>query len=117
VGKSSSVSVVSWRSLNQALLHAGRTPTQARLEPRVYLRALRYVMHMSQDQLSRRSGVKQCHISRFETGKSDLTIGTLRRLFDAAFCDLIVMPKPRKRPGDAYAERRVERPDYLPAWD
>ena len=99
------------------MLYSGRAPHQARHEPRVYLRALRSALRMSQAQLSRRSGVPRPHIVSLEAGTADLRVGTLRRLFDAMFCDLMIVPRPRKRPSDAFAERRSEKPPYLPAWD
>ncbi|MBI3289393.1 MAG: hypothetical protein HYZ74_07740 [Elusimicrobia bacterium] len=34
---------------------------------------------------------------------------TLRRLFGALFCDLLVIPKPRVNLGDAVASRNAER--------
>ena len=99
------------------MLYAGRAPAQAGLGVAVYVRALRSALRMSQAQLSRRSGVPQPHIVALEARQIDPRLRTLRRLFDAMFCDLIVVPRPRKRPGDAFAERRLEKPDYLPAWD
>jgi DNA-binding transcriptional regulator YiaG len=117
MGKSSRVSLVHRQALNQAMLYANTAQTKARHEPRVYLRALRSRLRMSQAQLARRSGIEQRHISRFETGKSDLRLNTLRRLFDAMFCDLLIVPRPRKRPGDALADHQLGRSSYLPIWD
>jgi helix-turn-helix protein len=117
MGRRTKVSIVHQRALNQAMLFAGRAPKQARHDARIYLRALRSALRMSQAQLSRRSGVPQPHISSLEAGAVELKLNTLRRLFDAMFCGLIVVPRPRKRPSDAFAERRLETPDYLPTWD
>ena len=117
MGRRTKVSIIHERILNQAMLYARRAPDPARHDPRVYVRALRSALRMSQAQLARRSGVDQAHIARLEAGTLDMQLTTLRRLFDAMFCDLVVVPRARKRPSDAFAERRLERPDYLPAWD
>ena len=117
MGKSTKVSVVHRRSLNQVVIYVSRAPLQARHEAAVYVRALRSALHMSQAYLSRRSGVPQSHIALIESGRADPRIGTVRRLFDAMFCDLMVLPRPRKRPGDVLADRYLERPDWRPLWD
>jgi transcriptional regulator with XRE-family HTH domain len=72
---------------------------------------------MSQAALARRSGLPQAHIARLETGKTDVQIPTLQRLFAAMFCDLLVLPLPRKRPGDALAERLFENPWTRGIWE
>lgn len=92
-------------------------PAQALQEPRVWVRALRSALRMSQAHLSKRSGVSQPRIARIEAGEGEVQLGTLRRLFDAMFCDLWVLPKARKRPSDALAEREVERLVGRGAWD
>lgn len=82
------------------------------------MRALRSALRMSQAQLSRRCGVPQAHIARLEAGSVDVQLATLRRLFDAMFCDLLILPLPRQRPGDALAERELEKPaGRRRAWD
>lgn len=64
---------------------------------------------MSQAQLARRAGVDQSHIARIELGKVEADLATLRRLFDALLCDLLVIPRPRLELGDALAERNAEK--------
>ena len=98
------------RALNQAIIHAGRIPSEAVPVPEQCVRALRSALRMSQGQLARRSGVPKAHIVRFEAGKIDARLSTLRRLLDAMFCDLIVLPRARLRPGEAIARRRLEKP-------
>lgn len=72
---------------------------------------------MSQAQLARRSGVAQAHIARLEVGAIDPKLATMQRLFDAMFCDLLILPRPRKRPGDALAEQELEKQDGHRAWE
>jgi DNA-binding transcriptional regulator YiaG len=117
MGRRTYASLVHRQALNQALLYAAGAPIKARHSPRIYVRALRSALRMSQAALSRRSGVEKAHIARLESGRVDAREETLRRLFDAMFCDLVIVPRARKRPGDALADQRLGRPDYLPIWD
>jgi transcriptional regulator with XRE-family HTH domain len=117
MGKSASVSIAHRRALNQALLFSRGAPTRALATPSALLRALRATLRMSQAQLARRCGVPQAHIARVESGVLDPRLSTLRRLFDAMFCDLVVLPRARKRPTDALAERALETPPGRRTWD
>jgi len=60
---------------------------------------------MTQAQLARRAGLTQPHVALIESGKGDPQVGTLRALFNALFCDLVVLPIPRHRPGDIVFDR------------
>ena len=102
------MSIVHQRALNQVMIYTSRAPAQSCLPPAVFLRALRSALRMSQRQLARRSGLTQPHVARLENGEDGVQLATLKRLFDAMFCDLLVLPRPRKRSGDAVAERRLE---------
>ena len=102
-------SVVQLQTLNELLIYVRRAPKAAAHPPSFYLRALRGKLRMSQAQLSRRAGVDQSHIARIELGKVEADLSTLRRLFEALFCDLLIVPKPRLELGDALAERNAER--------
>ena len=108
MGKMTNVSLVHRQALNQAMIYARRAPAQALLWPAVFVRALRSALRMSQAQLALRCGVRQAHIAQIEANAVDVRLNTLRRIFDAMFCDLMVLPYPRKRPGDALAERELE---------
>ncbi len=81
----------------------------SRAPPGYYVRALRGKLRMSQAQLTRRSVLDQSQIARIELGKVEAELPTLRQLFDALFCDLLVIPKPRLQLGDALAERNAEK--------
>jgi len=117
MGITTRVAIIHQRALNQAMLYAGRIPARAFLEPPILLRALRSALRMSQAQLARRAGLPQAHIARLEAGTIDLHLGTLRKLLDAMFCDLLILPLPRKRPSDVLAERRIERHAWQRDWD
>ena len=108
MGRISAVSIIHRRALNQAIIYAGRVPTKLIIEPAVFVRALRCALRMSQAQLSRRSGIPQGLIAQLEAGIADSRVSTIRRLFDTMFCDMLVLPRPRKRPGDVLAERRLD---------
>lgn len=60
---------------------------------------MRSALRITQEELSRRSGVPRAQISRIETGLVDPQLSTLRRLFEAAGCELAVLPRCR-RTGD-----------------
>lgn len=98
------------QALNALIVYAGRAPKNARQTPAALLRALRGLLKMSQADLAGRSGLTQPHIARLESGAVDAQWGTWTRLFDAMYCDLLLVPRPRVRPGDALAERRLARP-------
>ncbi|MDO8757147.1 MAG: helix-turn-helix domain-containing protein [Elusimicrobiota bacterium] len=101
-------SVVQLQALNELLIFIRRAPKAAENTPGDYLRAVRGKLRMSQARLSERSGVDQSHIARIELGKVEADLATLRRLFDALSCDLLVIPKPRRELGDVLAERNAE---------
>lgn len=102
-------------TLNEWLSHGGKAPKRAALEPGTLIRTLRARMRMSQAELARRSGLKQPHIARIESGTVDPQWRTLSRLLGSLFCGAALLPLPRKRPGDALAEARVDG-DPRAAW-
>jgi ribosome-binding protein aMBF1 (putative translation factor) len=55
------------------------------------LKDARQAQGISQRELAKRSGVKQPHIARLETGKSTARISTLRRLFEALGLELLIL--------------------------
>jgi len=104
------VPIADSRALNQAVLAADRVPARARQSPARLVRALRSALRMSQSQLARRSGVPRAHIARIEAELLSPRLDTLRRLLDAMFCELLVLPLARVRPREAIARRRAEVP-------
>jgi DNA-binding XRE family transcriptional regulator len=98
------------QALNELIVYSGRAQKSAGQTPASLLRALRGLLKMSQADLAERAGLTQPHIARLESGAVDAQWGTWTRLFDAMFCDLLLVPRPRTRPGDALAERRLARP-------
>lgn len=103
------------QALNELTVFLSRAPKAATLPPAAYIRALRAALQMSQSRLARRAGVSQAHIALIESGRGDTRLGTLRKVFDALFCDLLVIPKPRgKRPSDPPRNsRNVGNPFFL----
>ena len=97
------------QALNQALLFTKNAPAAAAHPPHVYVRAVRTALRMTQEQLARRAGVAKSHVALVESGKANVGVDTLRKLFEAMFCDLLVVPKARKKPTQALAEREIER--------
>jgi DNA-binding Xre family transcriptional regulator len=111
------VSIIDQRALNQIMIFTKNCPVHASLHACVFIRAMRSALHMSQRQLARRSGLTQCQITRLEGGSGGVELDTLRRVFDTMFCDLLILPRPPKRPGDALVERRLETNRWRRAWD
>ncbi len=112
------MSIVHRRILNQAIIHAARVPRRLLVDPRIFVRGLRSALRMSQAELAKRCGVPQAHIARLEAGSIDVQCSTLRRILDAMFCDLLVLPLPRKRPGDALAEQQLKQGSFARRiWD
>jgi transcriptional regulator with XRE-family HTH domain len=115
MGRRTKLALRETQALNRTLVFAKSAPAAALQPPSSYLRALRCSLRMTQSHVARRARVSRSLVAAAEAGRTDVQLGTLRRLFDAMFCDLIVAPKARKRPSDAYAERKLEKP-YRP-WD
>jgi predicted DNA-binding mobile mystery protein A len=71
---------------------------------------------MTQAQLAKRCGLTQSHIANIENGKVDVQLSTLRRIFAALECRLVVAPQPLgdldellRRQARAAAVKRVKR--------
>lgn len=102
------------QALNEVMVFTKRVPKGAQETPAAYMRALRVALGMPQAVLAERSGLTQPHVAKLESGKLDAQLGTWRRVFDAMYCDLLVLPRPRKRPGDVLAEIRLLDPEKRP---
>ena len=116
MGRTTQVSIVHRRALNQAMIYASHVPERAVIDPSHMARALRSALRMSQEQLARRCGLPRAHIARLEAGAVDVRLATMRRIFAAMFCDMLVLPRPRQRPSEALAARRLEQLVGLNAW-
>lgn len=105
MGRQTYVALPDRQALNKTLLFAKDAPTAAGQPARVYVRALRAALRMTQAQLARRAGVAKSHVALIEAGAANVGVETLRKVFDAMFCDLLVIPKARKKTTQALAER------------
>jgi predicted DNA-binding mobile mystery protein A len=61
-----------------------------------WIRALRNYLRMTQAELAQRSHIPQSHLAQIESGKIDLQVGTLKKIFEGLSCDLVIQPLPRK---------------------
>ncbi len=114
MGKATKVSLVHRQALNEIMIYTSRAPQRAKFAPAIFMRALRVTLCMTQAGLARRAGMTQAQIVRLESGR-DARLDTWRKVYDAMFCDLLIIPKPRKqRPGEELAQRRVDKPDGNP---
>lgn len=100
-------SVKQLQALNETLALTRRAPKAAGHPPAFYLKALRGKLRMSRAQLARRSGLDQSQIAKIELGKVEPSLETLRRLYAALFCDVLIVPKERLPLGDALSERNA----------
>lgn len=73
------------------------------------LKSMRQALGMTQAQLARRAGITQSHLARIELGIVDPQLGTLRKLSKALFCDLLVIPSPKKSIESTLQERAEAR--------
>jgi transcriptional regulator with XRE-family HTH domain len=108
MGKPTRLPLAHRRALNKTLVFTKGAPAAAAQPPHVYARAVRVALRMTQEQLARRAGVAKSHVALIEAGAANVGVETLRKIFDAMFCDLLVIPKARKRPTQALAEREIE---------
>jgi len=64
--------------------------------PADWIRILRNSLRMTQAELARRAKISQPHLAGIESGKTDPQISTLKRIFEAMSCDLVLQPRPKK---------------------
>ncbi len=76
---------------------------QAPREPKLWvptcgdwIRIVRTSLRMSQADLARLAGVAQANLAGIETGKVTPRVSTLKRIFDAMSCNVVIEPQPRK---------------------
>ncbi len=81
-----------------ALSRLTPTGSQSMYEPLPadWIRILRNSLRMTQAELARRAKISQPHLAGIESGKTDPQISTLKRIFEAMSCDLVLEPRPRK---------------------
>ncbi len=81
------------------------------------LRLLRKQLHMTQEQLARRSGIAQSSIARLESNKLNPSIQTLQRLYEALGCHYLVLPIPQVAPEEVVRNQATQlakkRANYL----
>jgi len=65
-----------------------------------WVRILRGYLRMTQTELAKRAGILQSHVVKIESGKGDLQISTLKKVFHALSCDLLLEPIPQKPLGE-----------------
>lgn len=63
------------------------------------IRDSRLKLGLSQAFLARKAGIPQSHLARIESGKGDVQLGTLRKIFAAMSLDLLLVARRNKRAG------------------
>jgi predicted DNA-binding mobile mystery protein A len=66
---------------------------------------LRTYLRMTQAELAKRAGLPQSQIADIEGGKVNPQVRTLKRIFEALSCDLVIAPKPKKPLDEILRER------------
>ncbi len=61
-----------------------------------WIRIVRNALRMTQAELAQRAGVSQPHLAGIEKGKINPQLSTLKKIFNAMSCDVVVEPRPRK---------------------
>lgn len=61
-----------------------------------WIRILRDSLRMTQAELASRAKITQPHLAGIESGKTDPQISTVKRIFEAMSCDLVLEPRPNK---------------------
>ena len=81
-----------------ALSRLTPTDSQSMYEPSpaAWIRILRTYLRMTQAELARRAKISQPHLAGIESGKTDPQISTVKRIFEAMSCDLVLQPRPKK---------------------
>ncbi|MFA6028819.1 MAG: helix-turn-helix domain-containing protein [Elusimicrobiota bacterium] len=92
--------------LEQIIAYGRRAPAGLESLPaHALIRMLRHALRMTQAQLAARAGLPQSHLAVIETGKVDLQLATLRRIFKALGGDLMLVARFRKTPAAMLEER------------
>ena len=92
---------------NISISHLKPQPKSSTPQPTYadWIRILRTSLRMSQAELAKRVGIPQSHIASIETGKTDPQLTTMRRIFNALSCDLVIEPRPAKLIPDLLRDR------------
>lgn len=88
------LNIVDEMALSRLALPAARPISEPSYQD--WIRIIRHALRMTQVELARRARVSQPHLAGIERGKIDLQIGTLKRIFQALSCDLVIEPRPNK---------------------
>src|SRR3990172_6012973 len=81
-----------------ALSRLTPTDSQSMYEPSpaAWIRIFCTFLLITQAELARRAKISQPHLAGIESGKTDPQISTLKRIFEAMSCDLVLQPRPKK---------------------
>lgn len=72
------------------------TSGNKQVSPGFLVALIRKRLRMTQQMLAKRAKLPQSMISRIEANKVEPSIKTLKKIFDALYCDVVMVPIPRK---------------------
>jgi predicted transcriptional regulator len=92
--------------LDQIVSYGRRAPEGLEATPvHALIRMMRNAVRMTQAQLAVRANLPQSHLAVIESGKVDIKLATLRKIFMALHGDLVIVARFRKTPAAMVAER------------
>lgn len=65
-------------------------------KPSDWIRLLRNYLLMTQAELAKRANITQANLVAIESGKVDLRVSTLQRIYEGLSCHLSLEPRPKK---------------------
>jgi len=80
----------------EALKHLEKVDPSTQLPFHEWIKLLRKYLRMTQAELAKRSQLSQSHIVKIEMGQPNIQINTLRKVFEALSCNLVIQPQPFK---------------------
>lgn len=91
---------------DMALSRLEETSTrQSEPSPGDWIRLVRLTLRMTQAELAERAHMSQPHLAGIERGRIDPQVSTLKRIFEALSCDLVIEPHPIQSIKDALRGR------------
>ena len=77
-------------------LRVDSSPEDHDIKPSDWIRLVRTYLRMTQAELAKRAKITQPNLVAIESGKTDLRVSTLQRIYKGLSCHLSVEPQPKK---------------------
>lgn len=91
------LSVSQKRAMDQWFTSFKKLPEEVRLaQIATFIKLYRKRLRMTQRQLAQRAGLTQPYIAKLERGHSEVTLASLKKIFNALYCDVVLLPIPNQ---------------------